>query len=686
MTLRSVIIGLLGVTILCSVSYINDIVLHQTFIIGSGLPVGIFGVVILYTVLINPLLFRLRPSWALRGSELAVILFCVLAVCCLPGSGLMRHFTRDLLLPFHWQQADSSWWQGVDATHHMPSYMLTKVTPENENRVLNAFIQPDVKRDATLRQLIAAVPWDAWRATCKFWMPFILIFLIGLLGLTAVVHRQWADHEQLPYPIAKFAAALLPEGGSLAGVFRKRIFWLAALVPFLYHMNNYAAVWQSFVGGWMRKFPLYSFGHNIDFSSLGPMAHTLMAGGGGTVLNPRFDVTVMAIAFLLASDVSFSVGIAWPAWCLLVGTFAGYGYALNGGDPNPSTFLSAGAWIGMFLIIIVIGRTYYRQVFAHALGFRGQPAPPEAVWGARIFLLCMTGFVVYVSIFAHLEWQLVLLYTLGMIVIFLVMGRIIAETGFFLVSPAFDPGLMLAGLLGAFGLGPSAVLKMGMFTQALLVDPRETFTPFIMTGWKLLDEHRVSLVKVLKIGVVAIILGLLVVFPMTLFYQYTRGENMVDAWAAHWAVWRPFSNYIHVYTHLDQQGMLAQSLSLHGWQHFSQAIPQGRAVLWLLVGLSAILVCMWGRLRFPRWILHPVFFLVWNTWPLPHLWASFLVGWVAKALVVRYGGNNLYRAAIPLVFGLIAGELLAGVVTIIIGELYFLITKQPPPQYYVLFS
>ena len=45
------------------------------------------------------------------------------------------------------------------------------------------------------------------------------------MALSVVVHRQWSTHEHLPYPVASFAEALMPEPGQrLASVFRNRLF------------------------------------------------------------------------------------------------------------------------------------------------------------------------------------------------------------------------------------------------------------------------------------------------------------------------------------------------------------------------------------------------------------------------------------------------------------------------------
>ena len=35
----------------------------------------------------------------------------------------------------------------------------------------------------------------------------------------------------------------------------------------------------------------------------------------------------------------------------------------------------------------------------------------------------------------------------------------------------------------------------------------------------------------------------------------------------------------------------------------------------------------------------------------------FLLGWLAKSLVTRYGGLKLYRETVPLAVGLVAGDL-----------------------------
>jgi len=64
------------------------------------------------------------------------------------------------------------------------------------------------------------------------------------------------------------------------------------------------------------------------------------------------------------------------------------------------------------------------------------------------------------------------------------------------------------------------------------------------------------------------------------------------------------------------------------------------------------------RLRYWWWPLHPVGYIVANTWVAKWSYMPYFVGWVCKSLVIRYGGLRLYRATVPLAIGAIIGDTL----------------------------
>jgi hypothetical protein len=100
--------------------------------------------------------------------------------------------------------------------------------------------------------------------------------------------------------------------------------------------------------------------------------------------------------------------------------------------------------------------------------------------------------------------------------------------------------------------------------------------------------------------------------------------------------------------------------------------------------LAVTLLFAFLRYRFARWPFHPVLFLMLGTWPSTIFGFSFLLGWAIKAAVARFGGAGLYQRLKPLMIGLVAGDMFAAMVTLIVGLIYYLNTGDPPKRYMVM--
>jgi len=92
------------------------------------------------------------------------------------------------------------------------------------------------------------------------------------------------------------------------------------------------------------------------------------------------------------------------------------------------------------------------------------------------------------------------------------------------------------------------------------------------------------------------------------------------------------------------------------------------------VGVVLVLGCSWMRLRFPRWPLHPAVFLVWGQPWVADYAPSFLTAWLAKGLIMKYGGREAHEKAKGFFIGLVAGELVAALVWGVVGAVYYLAT------------
>ncbi len=112
--------------------------------------------------------------------------------------------------------------------------------------------------------------------------------------------------------------------------------------------------------------------------------------------------------------------------------------------------------------------------------------------------------------------------------------------------------------------------------------------------------------------------------------------------------------------------------------------PKAPCLIGFGSGLGMVLAFAAIRLRWPKWPLHPVLFLVWGTYAGQQFGASFLGGWGVKVLVTRYGGALWYQRLKPLMFGLIAGEMLGGLAPMAVGFVYWLSTGLPPKSFYIL--
>ena len=216
-----------------------------------------------------------------------------------------------------------------------------------------------------------------------------------------------------------------------------------------------------------------------------------------------------------------------------------------------------------------------------------------------------------------------------------------------------------------------------LLSGVLLLDPREALMPYLVNVLRLLEWHRLRLGRSVLLCVAAIVVGLCIAVPVTLYFQYDRGLETVDSWTQ-LASSYPFTNALAAKRELAAAGTLAAAESRHGLERFRHLQPNRACLLGFLAGLGLVLLCAAGRVRYTRWPIHPVLFLIWGTYPAWRFAPCFLLGWLLKGLVVRYGGSQLYRLLLPLFTGLIAGEILGYLTGIAAGLTYSFGTGELP--------
>lgn len=676
MTARSVILGLLGALFVCSVTYFNDWVLRQTHFVGNNMPVSIYGGLIIFVLFLNRLLHR----WALSGKEIAVILALTLAACCVPGSGLMRTFPGAQILPYHHNRLEPSW-REHEIIDKVPDQMLVDLS-RNENDVLDGYVQGLSQGSTHIG--IADVPWYAWVHSWAFWIPLAAAMFLCVIGLSLVLHRQWSEYEHLPYPLATFTEALVEtdaEGRSV--LWRNRLFWIGTLIVLVIHLNNVLVTW----------FPdlLIPIKLRLNFGSLGRLFPNMVRGGGWFIFHPRIFFAVIGIAYFIATELSAAFGFGPCLWAWVAGVFASYGIGLNvaslGGTHmglQPRMFVVFGASVGIFVSLIYTGRHYYGSVLREAVGLKaqGDNRPGAAsVWGFRAFVVMFALFVGQL-VWAGIDWQLALIYGSVLIVIYVVSGRLMAEGGLFHIKIAAFPCAMMWGFFGSGALGYQTLLVLQMVTMVLFIDPRETLMPFMVNANRLLSRRRVPIGKPASLAAVAVVVGLLVAAPVTLYIQYdVPAATQGDRWAFSHVPKMPFDNAVAMKQKLDAQGRLRAAEARSGWERFAAMRPVAPCLWAFFAGMTLVLIAAVCRMRFPWWPIHPLIFVVWAKSHIALFSFSFILGWIVKLTVMKYGGSRLYNRLKPLMLGLIAGEILGALVPSLIGTVYFFVTGQQPKPY-----
>ncbi|OGV87274.1 MAG: hypothetical protein A3K19_13250 [Lentisphaerae bacterium RIFOXYB12_FULL_65_16] len=684
LTPRALILGFAAALFIAGAGYINDRILElESFNNGHQLPIFVVGMMFLGIALLNPLLFRVRRALAFRPVEIGVIVILMMAACSIPGRGLLEQYTQVLVMPYHWNRVTPGW-QAHDLLKFAPPQAL--VDEEPADAVVTRFVTgsdkpknpPPVLSGTWLKLKASQVPWAQWRRPMLTWMPMVLLTAICSVCMALIVHRQWSSHELLRYPIAEFTTTLLErdEEKAFPAVFYNQVFWLGLGIVLLIRVNNGLCVW----------FPDYLIPVRLSWNfwplvEVWPtLAKTPWNWG---LLNVSFFPLVIAFAFFLSSEISLTLGISQVLWFLVAAPLVTAGISLEtdydiGGWQG---WHRAGSYTAFTLMLLYAGRHYYGENFRRAICFwRDRAAADGVVWACRIFLVSVVLLIALV-IRLGLSWPLATITVLVMLMTFLIVSRISAETGLFFIQPGWQPFGAIMTLFGGYAMGPTGIVISALVCAVLCIDQSQAFMPYLINGLKISETLKVRVTTMATTTFGMYVIALLIAVPIVLVASYDFGTPTQYHWSYYRVPTMAFRAAEPEILKLKATGTLEQSEALSGWQRLAHIRPPAK-FLWA-AGSGFVLVIVFAilRLRVPWWPLHPVLFLIWATYPLAAMSHSFLIGWMVKKASVRFGGNRLVEKLKPFMVGVIAGEILGALFFMIVGAVYYFATGEKPLSY-----
>jgi hypothetical protein len=657
---RSVLVGLVGVCFICLLTPYNDYVVANTFFVGNFLPIGLVLFILSLLMLVNAPLWRFAPRQAFDGGELAVVMGMMLVSCGIPSSGLMRYLPSHLIA--WWYLADgggaraAQYRQLLDSLHlpdwMFPAYAGKTAAQRGNDPLVTHFWNRVPNVPNTVWDHFWAVPWHAWLVPALTWGMCIAALFGALMCVSVIVRRQWAENERLPFPLATIYVSLIepPEEGKVFNaLFRASGFWVAAITVFCIHGINSLHVYSQ------TYFPIIPLKYNMnDVFTTAPWNRIDWFCKTATIY-----FSIVGITYFLQTKIAFSLWFS----IILLQVVKMVLPSVNGewkesGVPDQRF----GAMIPYALMIIWVGRAQWALVIRHMLR-RTRPGDAEgrylpyfaAGWGLIICLAVLIGWLMMVG--ASLIGAIVLVAM--MMTIYIIITRIVAETGMTFVQfqvPFTRPWVYLANNLpgtaevrttqGSYFLG-------NVFFWMFGNDMREALPVYATHAMRVADIEAYSDQRTWHRGILftaclglALVVGYFAAGASTLFCQYNHAATL-DIQGS--SPINPYGLGSSAQASLDMSvdyvppGTGPKGENHNRWAHFAA----GAAIV-------AFLSLM--RLRFEAWPLHPVGFLLVYTYPMAMIWESVLVGWLAKVVVLRVGGSQLYRQGRSFFIGLIIGE------------------------------
>ncbi len=641
MTWRAFIIGLLAVIAIAAITPYNDIVVGGTYITGNHYPAGAFFILLVLVVVGNVVVKWVRRTWALRHAELMLIWCMMIVSCTVPGSGLMRYWFPIVAAPaYYGQRADLNFTK--DVLPLAPADLLLAKDPRSvaARRFYEGAPAGEPPR----------VPWDRWARPLATWGVFILLYYLATFFLTGMLRKQWVDVERLIFPLARVPMDMT-EGsageGLLPAVFANRAFRVGVVASLAFGLVRIAPVLTGAATGWTPSYWIQTllWGTPIEQLQMGGIFFFPMAVG---------------FAFLVPADVALSVWLFFLFTRFELLTAAWMGQPIPNGTYSPfMAWQQAGAFIIFTLMMFWAARRHLgavvRKAFSRAPQVDDSAEPigyRVGFWGLVISVAGMVAWYVWftcpslhaadVGLWTRLQdvattVPVVLLLLALVFSVVLVHARLIGQGGIFFTQQTWRPPELLHGITHGALFSPTMTVAAQMQTAILVADSREILSGHAVNALKVasvFDRHRRLF---LPIMMVCLVVAMAVSGRAIMDIFYSKGAlNTTDTYASQSL---PQATFKTAHTMISNP---------------TKAVPPQYGALALGAAVMFIVTVM--RVRFYWWPLHSLGFLTASTWSAMNLWVPFLLGWLTKVVVLKYGGGGMLRKVRNFFLGVIVGE------------------------------
>jgi hypothetical protein len=623
LTWRAFAIGILGVVGLCLLTPVNDYAVGNTFLTGNHFPAGVFFFLFVLVFVLNVLIKLVRRAWALRRAELMLICSMMLVSATVPASGLMRYwFPMTAAAPYLAQRPDVYWEE--DVLKEVPDGIVVSKDPRSA--VARKFYE------GTPRGEVVYVPWGAWAGVFATWGAYIAFYYLATLLLCGLLRRHWVENERLIFPLARVPLELTEGAGG-----PRLVPPIVLSKPFLLGVAASAAF------GLIRLLPVF-FGAETAWKPVVPVGSVLQ----GTALarmqmseGPVYPVCI-GFAFLVPSDVSLSIWLFYIVISFETFLAHSFGRPFESGIWGP--FISwqrSGAIVVFSVGMLWAARrhlwTVVRTACARGGGAAGQGEPVGyrlGFWGLVLALAGMVGWFVYFGMNVLTAAAMVFLIMCAV----LVHMRLIAQGGLYMTGGALHPPVLLHSLTGGHGFSAPAAVVANM-QQEIFHDAREWLGPHAMNVMRISSVFERRRRLLLPALIVALLVALVASGYSTLRWVHYDLGTLNSQDFLHSGRRVPLRTYNRAHEMIATPARSAR--------------PQYLAISMGAVGMAALMAL---RGVFYWWPVHPLGLALATPWPMMELWFCFMLGWLTKVCILKFGTGGVLRGARTFFVGVIVTE------------------------------
>ena len=508
--------------------------------------------------------------------------------------------------------------------------------------------------------LTGFVPWSDWWRPAIAWSGFAVLLLAGVFALTSMLRRQWLESERYPVPFAMIPTMLIGGGEGAdprESLWGKPIFWIAFGVTLLWCVLR---VWRAF---------------NSDVPdvniSISLKAYLSDPGWGKTWNGVILNVipTVLGLALLMELNILLSLVLGYLLFRLQFWVGEGYGWAASGDYPHGGRQVLAG-YVIYGLMTLFFTRKYLWRVLLDAV--RGGRSPDDVMSNraAAILLLASFGGAWGWSVWVGVDPVGMLACFAFALLLLLIAAKLRAECG--LPNTQFGTlgivtFMLLLGGIPVFGF---EAFLFASFMGALVGTVGFVAIPGMQVEW-MASGKKMGLrpTHIPIASMLAIVLGLAIGGWVYLGSSYATGAGSFPITGEFGARVNSLKEYNREVAKLNESASAVPEGRPAARFHLSQA---DFAMVYAATATAAVTVMRQVMAGF--WF-HPVGVLLGPTEFLGAVWGSLLFAWLARLLVLRFGGAVTVREKLfPAALGIVVGSLAGYAVAILVNAYVFFFT------------